>query len=931
MTPELWETPEGWERLKPLLYPAMQKPQEERARFVDEVCGDDHDLRDALLRLLRANEESISRGDGPILDFHGLFPAAKPAFAEGELVLGRFRIVRLIGSGGMGEVYEAVDLELGRIALKTVRPEIAGNPQIIARFKREVLLALRFSGPHVCRIHAFHPPTDSACRSAFLTMEFLDGITLADKIRESGPLPWCEVKTIALEICEGLRVMHEAGVIHRDLKSRNVMLANRNGTVSAVVMDFGLAHEVTSTTSETATDVSAEHNVAGTVEYMAPEQFAGDLLSPAADIFALGVVMYELATGRHPFPSSSILQAAIQRGQRPPAPSSIQKGLPHRCDEIIGRCLEFDPKKRYGSVKIVAEEIEDKLPAKLRRTWLRLAAVLFALVALVSGLLLVPPIRERVQGILFSSREKHIAVLPFEVAGSDPQTQALGDGLMDSLAGKLSNLDAVNQTLWVVPASEVRSRKVKDASSALREFGATIVVQGNFERSGASTHLRLTLIDPKKMRDIGFADVENGMGDLAALEDEAVARLGRLMNISVTEAHTSDNGGPAARAAYEDYLTGLGYYQRFDKPGNIERAIQALQNAIKTDPHFALGFAQLAQVCVMRYRLDSDPRWLQEAELYCRKASALDDGLPATYIALAQVHQVSGRYNLAVQEFQRALRLDPRDADALVGIAHSYQNLGRNSEAEAAFVKAAALRPNDWTGYSALGVFYDDIGKPREAVAQYRKALELTPDNAGLYTNLGVAYMDLDDPAMLRQAEDALKKSVEINPTFVAYGNLGFLYLREHRFNESVIASQEALQLNPQSYDVWSNLTEAYEWLHLEENARAAREHTVAVLDRTLRLNTQNASVQATLAVMLAKGGQRQKALDSIQISLALSPHDQYVLSQVADAYELLGDRAKSVNYLFQAFAHGLTRAQLSGDPYIQEVLTSKDFSAHVR
>jgi serine/threonine protein kinase len=359
VTPELWETPAGWERLKPLFGGAMQQPPEQRARYIDEVCGDDLELRDALFRLLRANEESISKGDGPIVDFHSLFSSAKPAFTAGELVSSQFRIVRLIGSGGMGEVYEAIDLELGhRIALKTIRPDIASNPRTLAHFKKEVLLAQRISGPHVCRIHAFHPPTDSAGRTAFLTMEFLEGMTLEDKIRESGALPWREVKAIALEICEGLRVMHEAGIIHRDLKSRNVMLANRNGTVSAVVMDFGLAHEVTSSTSETATDASADHGVAGTIDYMAPEQFAGDPLTPAADIFALGVVMYELSTGRHPFPSGTILQAAIRRGQRAPAPSSIQKGLPHRCDEIIGRCLEFDPKKRYRSASKVAEALK---------------------------------------------------------------------------------------------------------------------------------------------------------------------------------------------------------------------------------------------------------------------------------------------------------------------------------------------------------------------------------------------------------------------------------------------------------------------------------------------------------------------------------------------------------------------------------------------
>jgi serine/threonine-protein kinase len=153
---------------------------------------------------------------------------------------------------------------------------------------------------------------------------------------------------------------------------------------------------------------------------------------------------------------------------------------------------------------------------------------------------------------------------------------------MDSIAGKLSNLDAANQTLWVVPASEVRARKVHDALSALKEFGATIVVQGTFERTGLGAHLRLTLVDPQKTRAIGFADIANATGDLAALEDEAVTSLGRLMNIPVSE-HVVWNGPGEVGGAYEDYLTGVGYYQRFDKPGNIERAINSLQRAVKTD------------------------------------------------------------------------------------------------------------------------------------------------------------------------------------------------------------------------------------------------------------------------------------------------------------------------------------------------------------
>ncbi len=665
--------------------------------------------------------------------------------------------------------------------------------------------------------------------------------------------------------------------------------------------------------------------MAGTVEYMAPEQFAGDPLTPAADIFALGVVMYELATGRHPFPSGTILEAAIRRGQRPAVPSSIQKGLPHRCDEIVCRCLEFDPKERYGSVKIVAEEIEDRLlsRARLRRTWIRAVAGVAALLLVIFGLMLVPAVRERVEGILFSSKEKHIAVLPFDVAGNDPQTQALGDGLMDSLTGKLSNLDAVNQTLWVVPASEVRARKVKDASSALREFGATIVVQGSFERSGPDAYLKLTLIDPEKMREIGYADVENPTGDLAVLEDDAVKSIGRLMNVSVKEESIPDGQQGARRAAYEDYLAGIGFYHRNDKPGNIELAIKALQNATRTDPNFALAYARLAQAYIMKYRLDSNTKWLQLAEKYGKQAADLDDKMPSTYVALGQIHDITGSHDLAVNEFKRAINLDPRDAEAIVGMATAYEEAGNNKEAERYYLRSIALRPNDWKGYNDIGNFYEEIGRPKDAIAQYQRALGLAPDNSWIYTNLGMTYMDFDDPSMLDNAEKALKKSIELDPTFVAFYDLGFLYAERHEFAKSISASQAAIRLNEKSYDAWCNLAAAYEWLNEEQQANFARRKAISILEDLIGRNQQDVRAQATLASLYAKVGEGQKAKDKIDISLALAPQNQYVCSQIADAYELLGERDKAIIYLRQAIALGLNRGQLEEDPELQQLLAS--------
>jgi Tol biopolymer transport system component len=373
-------TPELWERLKPLFHSAVEKPEAERAEFIDEVTDRDPELGNALTLLISANGESAGPADQPLLHFRDRFPAPRPVFAPGELILSRFRIMRLIGSGGMGEVYEATDLELGRVALKTIRPEIAGNPHTFARFRKEVQLARKISSPTVCRIHELYvlPDSSHATPRAFISMEFLDGVTLADKIRESAPMPWEEAKRIALEICEGLQAIHDAGIIHRDLKSNNILLASRNGAVRAVVMDFGLAREVSSPTSETVTEVTAVNVPSGTPGYMAPEQFTCEAFTPATDIYALGVVLYELVTGRHPFPSGSAIGSAVQRGRRIAPPSSIRPGLPHSCDEIISKCLEFDPGRRYQSAKEVAGALRSHALFSRRA----IKPILFALTAL---------------------------------------------------------------------------------------------------------------------------------------------------------------------------------------------------------------------------------------------------------------------------------------------------------------------------------------------------------------------------------------------------------------------------------------------------------------------------------------------------------------------------------------------------------------------
>lgn len=354
-------TPELWQRLKLLYHAALDMPDSARIQFITEACGNDRELLRELTALLKASEgQSGSDDTTPFASLKHALATETESFAVGELLLGRFRIVRRLGSGGMGEVYEALDLELGRIAVKTIRADIANNPDVLARFKREVQLARKISGQNICRIYELFVLADNPklAQRAFLTMEYLDGTTLADRIHELGPLPWRDAKAIAFDICDGLRMIHEAGIIHRDLKSRNIMLASRNGSTRAILMDFGLARELSGPASKTASDFTNPGAVIGTPDYMAPEQFEGKEVSPATDVYALEIIFYEMVTGEHPFAAATPMAAAVQRGRRLKPASSIQRGLPREWDDIIAKCLEFKAEDRYQSAAEVKRELD---------------------------------------------------------------------------------------------------------------------------------------------------------------------------------------------------------------------------------------------------------------------------------------------------------------------------------------------------------------------------------------------------------------------------------------------------------------------------------------------------------------------------------------------------------------------------------------------
>jgi len=867
--------------------------------------------------------------------------------------VGGYKILGTAGVGGMGIVYKALDLKLNRIvALKFLPNELNAASRDKERFLQEARTASALDHTNIGAIHGLE---ETAEGQTFIVMAYYEGLTLAEKIRR-GPMAPKEAVSIMEQLVHGLGEAHEHSIIHRDIKPSNVILT-RQGV--AKIVDFGLAR----VSSGAATTLSA--GPVGTLAYMSPEQVRNEPVDRRTDVWALGVVFEEMLTGKHPFERDNMSAVLLAILEQPPPVEKLDPALA----AIVCRALAKDRTHRYNdcremladleAVKPVVDALPSAAPARdlkassrdLKRALehasssrvtvtpvdraRRGAVELIAAVLLLAAVsLLIPSVRQRVAALLSGSTgggEKHIAVLPFDNIGNNPENEALSEGLMDSLTSKLSNLEVgpqgdAQQSLWVVPASEVRRRKVGDPEAALREFGATLVVKGSVLRDQSGVHLTVNLIRTKDVRQEGSLSLQDPAGNFAALQDQAVSGLARLMHVEVPAAALHGVDEAAAPAAYESYVKALGYMQRYDRPGNLDQAISALSSAVSTDSQFALGYAGLGQAYLLKYQLDKNPKWTELALTNGTKATALNSSLPLAYVTLGGIHNATGKNDLALGEFQRALQLDPRNADAIKGLAHSYESAGRPADAEAAYKRAIALRPDYWGGYNSLGAFYKGQGKFDEAVAQFQHVIELTPDNAQVYSNLGAVYVDAGDYKKFPEGEKALKKSIELGPSYGAYANLGYLYALQQRFAESAVATEKALQFNDHDFIVWANLAMAYDGLHNEAKFEAALDRELPLIEQAAESNPRDAGVQSRLALVYAQKKLRDKSLARVQTSLALAPDDPDVLETLGETYETMGDRGRAIQAIEKSLQKGYSMEALNNTPSLKNLLSDPNF-----
>jgi serine/threonine-protein kinase len=846
--------------------------------------------------------------------------------------ISHFHIIEKLGGGGMGEVYKAEDTRLGRrLALKFLPEGFTRDQLAVERFRREARAASSLNHPHICTIYEI----DECEGRQFIAMELLDGQALSERMAGK-PLESSEALEYAIQIADALAAAHEKGIVHRDIKPANIFVTQRG---EAKVLDFGLAKLAQDFQRAKGTDGKLEAEATtldsprltspgaavGTVAYMSPEQARGEEVDARSDVFSLGAVLYEMVTGRLPFPGPAL--ALTFDGILHKVPVSIRRlnpALPAELESVIRKALEKDRNIRYQSAKDLLEDLRRlKLGEQKPQAWLvrRRRWVLVAVLAAI--MVLAVPYAWRSLDYFRGARlpaHKSLAVIPLTCSGNVANCQSIADGLVEGITSNLTRLEKYQPLMMVVPASEVRSRKVTSAEEARRIFGVALAVTGSLQCSNREARLFLNLVDAKAAVQLESRMVRGDISDPWDLQDKGIPLLAEMLDLQLKpEAFLVLAAGKSPVVdASALYLEGRGNLQRYDLSEKVEAAIRCFDEAIRKDPRYTLAYAGLGEAYLRKYTASKESRWLDLAAQKCDMALELNGTLEPVHVTRGLIYASTGKCALATGEFQRALEIEPRSADAYRGLAEAHECAGQLAEAEATYKKAIELRPGYWPGYNLLGIFYYSHGRYEEAAAQFRTVVDLAPDSFWGYGNLGGTLMNMERWA---EARVILVKALEKGPDWGILSNLGSLDFGEARFVEASQWYEKAIEQNRLSYSLWGNLAAAQYWAPGQRvKSRESYRKAVQMVEESLKVNPQDVGDLYNSALYYAMLGERSRSLAALKQALDEAPDNLEALYNAVLIHEHFGERDQALAWLEKAFAHGCSRGRVERSPELRDL-----------
>ena len=707
-----------------LFVDALELQPEKRQTFVDRACRGDPVLRGLVVELLREDERAGSFLRVPIVgsiqDVAGGATVSgldrdhtadlTARFSAGETIAHRFLVVRFIARGGMGEVYEVEDCLLhgNRVALKMIRPEIAAHPESAHRFEQEVLLARKINHPNLCPIYEIFRCDDEPPPFLFLTMKLLTGETLDVSLRKNVLLPRDEALEIFRQMIAGIAAIHDAGIVHRDIKPTNVMLDRSGLRLSVSIMDFGLARLYES--DATLPGIAA---IAGTPGYLAPELIRGNRPSRASDVFALGVLLHQVLTGERPVESADGLNLHS-------APSLDAITVPELHKRTVGEFLSEDPVVRCRAFEQFRSTIEGgSLQSQLRqspRAWTRrqmLAASGAAFCAVAGGAFWK---RDTIADYMHPLPVKRFVALLGWPPSADSKIKLVLMGLIDSISSELARAEAYDRNLFLIPPQSPDDVKTTAQLNEVREsLGANLVLAASGMQSSKGLQIALKILDPS-MRTLRSKDIHVPLDRQLTLPQKAVHAAAELLNLThyrpndKRTAVGTDN--PDAYAAFRAAEA----LRRKENDSGLEPAIEKYKEATELDRHYALAHARLALAYCRLWGLQHDPGALMLARATADAALAMNKDLADAHNARGFVMQWTGDRQSAMREMKTALALDPGNTQTLIWQAMFYTDLNQWQLAEAGFRRALQLRPNYWLVHNEVGVLLQFQGKYREAL-----------------------------------------------------------------------------------------------------------------------------------------------------------------------------------------------------------------------
>ncbi|HWZ43088.1 MAG TPA: protein kinase [Candidatus Saccharimonadales bacterium] len=729
--------PERWKQIKDVFAAVVEQPTESRLSMLSSLCREDPDLQTQVERLLSHHDEmsGFLEGSAP-----GVPAGPEDALKHGDRLAGRYDIVKFLGSGGMGEVYEGHDIELGeRIALKVIRRQMLLAPDTLDRLRREVQLARRVTHPNVCRVFDLGYHREQNREIIFLTMELINGETLTDRLKRSGKIAPRESLKIAEQLCLALGAAHQAGILHRDFKCGNVMLMGSGEQVRAVVTDFGIARWIKAEAAEAKDKPQAfetrQGMVMGTPAYMSPEQLLGQALTPASDIYSLGLVLYETVTNMRPFRGESSWTETLKRlSVDPPPPVTIVPDLGPNWNNAILKCLARDPGQRFSSTQQVVEALMPEafqaaarpatalsfIPEKGQRWLLTTAAIIVIAAAAALG-----------SRIYFSSSSTHsaIAVMPLTYNNSDPnaanepERDYLADGLTENLIDAIS---AVSDAEVISRTSVFRYRgRDTDPREVGRDLNVSSILYGKILRQGNDLKINLELVDASSRRHLWGNQYDATMSTLMALPKDVALQLAKSLSFRLR--NRSLGFYTASPTAYQEYLRGRHSWNKRTEDG-IKAAIGHFQSAIAADPQYAMAYAGLADAYhVLWIYSGTSPRdGYLKAKPAALKALELDPELAEAHTSMAVIKaDDEWDFGDAEREFRKSIELDPNYATTHQWYAQCRSYRGQFDDAIAELRTAIRLDPLSPIIHATLGDVLYRARRYGQAAEELKKALDL--------------------------------------------------------------------------------------------------------------------------------------------------------------------------------------------------------------